>query len=171
MKHKYTLNLLIAGVVLILLSGCASTLQNGGKSTAATSSVSLLLAPLQNATDDDHAGTALTEITGTVLMQRGVSITRADVSTDAGTPDTATFCEKAREKKLTHVVEGTVHEYRYKTDLDGDPAVGVTLRLVEASSGKVVWQGSSAEVGVGFSSLTSAAQDALQELVGRMPLR
>jgi hypothetical protein len=67
-------------------------------------------------------------------------------------------------------VLGTALEYRYKTDLDGDPTVGISVRLVEALDGRTVWQGSSAKVGVWFASLTMAGQRAVRHLAARMPL-
>ena len=164
---KHTFKLMITGLLLVV-TGCASTLQSGGKGGGCLAGAKVLLAPVVNATDDDHAGAAVTELAGTVLMNRGASVVRADVSSDSTPVGTEALYQQARDKKAQFVVEGTVHEYRYKTDLDGDPAVGITLRLVEASSGKVLWQGSSSEVGVGLSSLTSAAQDAVTKVIGKM---
>jgi len=80
------------------------------------------------------------------------------------------YLEAARSVNATHLLLGTVHEYRYKTDLDGYPAVGLTLRLVDATTGVTLWQGSSARVGVFFASLTTTSQRAVRDLDRRIPL-
>ena len=54
--------------------------------------------------------------------------------------------------------------------LDGDPAVGVTLRLVDAATGQTLWQGTSANVGFAFASLSSAGQKAVRALVQQLPV-
>lgn len=45
------------------------------------------------------------------------------------------------------VVFGAVTEYRYKRGLDEEPAVGVTLRLMDVKSGQVLWVATVSRVG------------------------
>jgi hypothetical protein len=45
------------------------------------------------------------------------------------------------------VLQGSVTEYRYKPGLSETPAVGATARLVDVTSGEVVWSASHARVG------------------------
>jgi len=164
MNHR-ALSLCLAGF-LILLGGCASTLSTSKKTSPIQGAI--LLAPYVNSTDDEHAGTALTEITGTTLMQNGYDVYNVDqnkIAEDDTLPD---LKQQASEKNATYIVRGVVYEYRYKTDLDGDPAVGITLRVEHAQTGKLVWQGSSSQVGIGFSSLSSAAQEAVSDLVKKL---
>jgi len=94
---------------------------------------------------------------------------KRDASADKSKPPLSQT-DLARSVNATHILIGTVHEYRYKTDLDGDPAVGITMRLVDAETGETVWQGSSGNVGYAFASLTSAAQKAVRTLVRDMPI-
>ena len=49
--------------------------------------------------------------------------------------------------QVSHVLQGSVTEYRYKPGLSETPAVGVTARLVEVASGEVVWSASHARLG------------------------
>lgn len=152
----------------LLVCGCASTVQHGSTTPGLVLPKALFLAPFDNATDDEHAGQALTEVTSTTLMQQGAEVTRATPAADDAT--TPNYQQAARDKGLAFVVFGTVHEYRYKTDLDGDPAVGISLRVVATSSGKTVWQASGSKTGIGCSSLTEAAQQVVRDVVKRMPL-
>jgi hypothetical protein len=137
--------------------------------------VKVCLVPYFNATDDEHAARALTEMTASALLERGVPLVQTEPALvksrleNAAGPD-GLYVEIAKLLEATHLLIGTVHEYRYKTDLDGDPAVGITLRLVDAKDGRTLWQGSSAKVCVVFASLSKTAQRAVRDLVADLPL-
>ena len=53
----------------------------------------------------------------------------------------------ARQQKLAYVVTGSVEEWQYKNGLDGEPAVGVSLQVLEPASGRVLWSTSGARAG------------------------
>lgn len=168
------LRLLALGLVL-LASGCASVVYHGGSGGANIPVARVLLPPFVNATDDDHASRALTEMTGSALVEAGIPLFQTEETVLKSAADQAhgpdgRYAELARSVGASHLVIGTVHEYRYKTDLDGDPAVGITLRLVDAATGQTLWQGTSANVGYAFASLSSAGQKAVRKLVHQMPV-
>lgn len=169
------LNTFLILLVTVTLAGCTSVVQQGGTGKLESAEVRLFLAPFTNATDDEHASRALTELTATALLERGVPLVQTEPglvrsrAENAAGPD-GLYLDTARTLQATHLLVGTVHEYRYKTDLDGDPTVGVTLRLVDARDGRTLWQGSSSRVSVLFASLSSTAMHAVRDLVKRMPL-
>ena len=137
--------------------------------------VRVFLPPFFNATEDDHAGRALTELTASMLLERGVPLLQKEEALVKSREDKAAgteglFLEAARSVNATHLLLGTVHEYRYKTDLDGDPAVGLSLRLVDARTGLTLWQGSSSRVGVLFASLSTTGHRAVRDLVKKIPV-
>ncbi len=76
----------------------------------------------------------------------------------------------ARQQKLAYVVTGSVEEWQYKNGLDGEPAVGVSLQVLEPASGRVLWSTSGARAGWSRESLAGAAQKVLRELVGDLRL-
>jgi len=45
------------------------------------------------------------------------------------------------------LIFGAVTEYRYKRGLDEEPAVGITLRLMDVRSGQVLWVATVSRVG------------------------
>jgi len=161
--------------ILLFASGCAHVVTTGSATGERMSINRLLLPPFVNATDDEHASRAITEMTGSALVQAGIALYQTEelvirTAQDSAQGPDGRYAEIARSVGATHLLIGTVHEYRYKTDLDGDPAVGVTMRIVEASSGETIWQGTSGNVGYAFASVTSAGQKAVNRLVSEIPV-
>lgn len=166
---------LFLALLTLGLSGCATVVYHGGQAGGTVSVQRLLLPPFVNATDDEHASRALTEMTGSALVEAGVPLFQTEETLIKSAADQAQgpdgrYAELARAAGASHLLIGTVHEYRYKTDLDGDPAVGITLRLVDAATGQTLWQGTGTNVGYAFASVTSAGQKAVRNLVSEIPV-
>lgn len=163
-------------LVAFLLSGCASFVYDGTVAPdLAWSETRIFVPEFANATDDLHAGRALTELTTTALLERGLPVVQREVALQKSRLEQAAgedglYFEAARDVQATHLLLGTIHEYRYKTDLDGDPVVGLTLRLVRLEDGLTLWQGSSGRVKIWFGSLSSAGQRAVRRLVARIEI-
>ena len=64
-----------------------------------------------------------------------------------------------------YVISGSVDEWQYKSGLDGEPAVGVTLILRDKTNGEVIWRATGTRAGWGRESLTGTGQIVLQELI------
>lgn len=115
----------------------------------------------------------MTDLTATTLAAQGLPLIQSESAIARGyqmleAGQDVNFLQLAREVGATHAIIGTVHEYRFKSDLDGAPTVGLSLRLVDAGSGQTVWQGSSSRSSGYYSSLTGTAQGAIDQLVGEM---
>ena len=76
--------------------------------------------------------------------------------------------EWARDQKLDYVVAGSVEEWQYKNGLDGEPAVGISLRVLDAKDGTVLWSKSGARAGWSRESLAGNAQTVIDKLVGAL---
>jgi PBP1b-binding outer membrane lipoprotein LpoB len=167
-----TINALL---LILIISGCSSAGPNRGQRPLNEGPFTVMMPPFVNATDNEHAGQALTQLTGSALLERRIPLYQTEevlTKTDEDSPGKeGRYVQIARDSKATYLLVGTVHEYRYKSDLNANPAVGVTLRLVNVQNGRTVWQGSSSKVGHAFSSLTSTAQKAVQDLVRQIPLK
>jgi hypothetical protein len=132
--------------------------------------------PFLNATDHEHAGEALTQLTGSTLLEQRVPLFQTEEILSKGADETPVkkelgYQQIARDNQAAYLLMGTVHEYRYKSDLSAKPAVGITLRLVDVADGRTLWQESSSKVGRVYSSLTSTAQQTVRDLVSRIPLK
>jgi polysaccharide biosynthesis protein PelC len=161
--------------LLFLLPACNTVVREGGRPPLDDGPFRMVMAPFLNATDHEHAGEALTQLTGSMLLERGVPLFQTEEILSKTADETATKMEArhqqiARDNKASYLLIGTVHEYRYKSDLSARPAVGITLRLVNVADGRTLWQQSSSKVGRVYSSLTSTAQQTVRDLVSKIPL-
>ena len=128
---------------------------------------------MHNATPDETAGRAVTELAATTLLAHGIPLAQTEDALNrsralAEEGKAAQIVDLARSLQCTHVLLGTVTEYRYKSDLDGSPIVSVTMRLVDTTDGSTVWQGTSTKMTQYFGSLSRTAQAAVENLVQQM---
>lgn len=156
-------SLVLSGFCCLLVS-CASVDYEGASSgPLQRGAAPVLLAPLGNATSNSSAGVALTELLASALSANGLSWGIIDEeSIDRPILDIA------QERGFSYLITGSVHEYAYKTDLNGDPAVGASATLWDVATGRVVWQGSASATGAILSSLSEAGQKVAATLVSRM---
>ena len=146
--------LLAIGVLTLL--GCASAVQEWVKPGAGRVARVAVL-PLENQTSSLRAGQAVTDLLVSEILATG-AIAVMDPSeaadllrrenldpADAGRLPSAQRI--GRLLQVSHVLQGSVTEYRYKPGLSETPAVGVTVRLVDVASGEVVWTASHARLG------------------------
>ncbi|MFT6733752.1 MAG: hypothetical protein ACJAS9_001942 [Polaribacter sp.] len=68
-------------------------------------------------------------------------------------------------QEATYVISGSVNEWHYKSGLDGEPAVGITLELIDKVSKTVLWKATGSRSGWGRESLTGAGQTVIEELI------
>ncbi|MEN9573566.1 MAG: hypothetical protein RL514_1421 [Verrucomicrobiota bacterium] len=168
------LRLLFALLSVVLWVGCASSEVRQGGSRAPLGGVGrVFLAPIHNATPDETAGRAVTELAATTLLAHGVPLAQTEDGLNRSRAlleegKAAQIPELARSLECTHVLFGTVTEYRYKSDLDGSPIVSVTMRLVDVADGSTVWQGTSTKMTQYFGSLSRTAQVAVENLAQQM---
>lgn len=158
---------------VLSLAGCASSVRTSATTLAVQRNATFLLPLYENATVNENAGVALTELTSTALMQRGFSVRQLErrdslLLDPTAAPGLADYRAQARKRGADYLLLGTVHEYDFKTDLDGSPAVGITIKIVDPRTGNTVAQGSSGNVGHFSSSLTTTAQGAVEDLLSKI---
>ncbi len=71
----------------------------------------------------------------------------------------------ARSTGIHYGVTGSVVEWRYKSGLDGEPAVGIAMHVIEIHSGETVWSGSFSRSGWSRESLAGTGQKVIDKLV------
>ena len=177
MKQKL-LSLALVALLSGLLSACAVTTSSSSSGPLARDAKWALL-PMLNHTEVPQAGLRAEAITEALLRARGVaSLVRYPATlnpeslVDAGERKAQDEAAKwAREQGLRYGLQGAVDEWRYKVGVDGEPAVGVALQVIDLQSGAVVWSAVGAKSGWSREALSAVAQKLIRELLASAPLQ
>lgn len=72
---------------------------------------------------------------------------------------------QARTRGARYLLTGSVDEWRYKVGVDGEPAVGLALQLVDVETGKAIWSAVGGKSGWSRESLAAVAQQLARKLL------
>lgn len=163
----------IVGALLaaVLVAGCAVTRTSGDVPLARGEKWALL--PVLNHTESPQAGLRAEVIVEGLLRARGVNALlryppalAPETLLDPAERKAQDEARKwAREQGARYGVQGAVDEWRYKVGVDGEPAVGITLQVVDLHSGAVLWSGVGAKSGWSREALSGVAQKLIDALL------
>ncbi|HEX5676976.1 MAG TPA: hypothetical protein VFX91_03290 [Alcanivorax sp.] len=156
---------------LLLLAGCATHIR-GTSDVTLSADAEWLVLPLVNRTTTPQAGFAAQAIVEAVLAEHGVARVEAYQADDdqgvlfeaASQASREAMRQWAAAQGGDYVVSGVVHEWRYKTGIDGEPAIGVMIEIRDAA-GKVVYSGTGARAGWARQSLSETGQRVIDDLL------
>lgn len=141
----------------LLLAGCATAVQEQWVRPGTARIVHLAVLPFENQTPAPRAGAVATELlvnelagTGAVAVldpSQTADLLRRE-NLDATDPTRLPSAQRlGRLLRVSHVLQGSVTEFRYKPGLAETPVVGLTARVIEVASGEIVWTASYARTG------------------------
>jgi hypothetical protein len=159
--------------VLLSLVACGSTTTTVQRTAAIRPKARWVMLPFANYSETPQAGERVEAILDTLLRKEGIAqldryppIKEDDahliVSDRQRYEESLTW---AVQQKFDYGVAGSVEEWRYKNGVDGEPAVGVTVRVVELPSNRVVWSASGTRDGTGSETASGAALQLLGSMV------
>ena len=166
------LRMTLISLVAVLCSSCATLKSPRGANLQLDAAWVVL--PTINNTETPQAGGRLDSITASILRVRGVDhLTMITPTTTAGSDlfETANrhnqdvALDQARQQGAEYAVAASVNEWRYKVGLDGEPAVGVSLSILDVASGQVIWSGSAARSGWSREAVSAIAQKTVNQLL------
>jgi len=134
--------------------------------------------PFLNHTETPQAGRRAEAITQALLSSRGVmNVQRypasfqdeaALLSSDDKVLEAA--MQWAKEQQIRYALTGTVDEWRYKVGVDGEPAVGVTLEIIDLDHDTVIWSGVGSQSGWSREAVSAVAQKLIKTILGKAEL-
>jgi TolB-like protein len=169
---RRTLHVLAAlSVAAVLASACA--VLDAGPPPALEANARWAVLPFANHTETPLAGSRAASIAEALLHSRGLADVRsapgpqADVVDAGERPDRAAGLEWARKEGARYALGGSVDEWRYKVGVDGEPAVSLTLQIIDVRDGRVLWSGVSGRSGWSRESLGALAQKVMHDLLAQ----
>ena len=165
-------------LVLLAVAGCATT-DTGGSGPAIERNAKWVMLPVLNHTEVPQAGLRAEAITEGLLRAHGVGdLTRYPATLNQDTlfePSERKIMVEAekwgRSQGARYAIYGAVDEWRYKVGIDGEPAVGVALHIMDLQSNAVVWSGVGGKSGWSRESLSGVAQKLIRRLLATAPVR
>jgi hypothetical protein len=161
---------------LAALSGCATVqLQASASPHPDRQAVWCVLTPVNN-TSTPYAGGRVQQQLVALLGVRG--LTHVLLAPPLGGGGPLPVGEGAQEQQRQRLwarrhgarygLIGSVDEWHYKIGLDGQPALGVTLRLTDLRTGKTLWSGVASATGTSREGLAVLSERTLAGLLKRL---
>ena len=157
--------------MLALLAGCSTV--DVGRAPALAANAQWAVLPFANHTETPQAGLRAEGIAESLLRSQGaVNLKRypASVATETlfepmDRKQADATLAWARGAGIRYALTGSVDEWRYKVGVDGEPAAGVTLQLVDVASGDVLWAAAGGATGWSREALSAVAQKLMRRLL------
>jgi len=169
--YRLMLSLLL---VLLAVPACSTLTATGSISVSANQSWVLL--PINNLSTTPRAGENTAAMVETHLRKRGVDSLQTYIAPDAlslvSLLDTdrqqAEAVAWGHAQGIRYGITGTIHEWHYKSGPDKEPAVGLSLKLIDLANEKVIWQATTAKTGWGYTNLSGVASKAIDKLLNQV---
>jgi hypothetical protein len=155
-------------LILLLFSGC-STLSNNINQGKLDKNQKILVDVFTNYTETPMAGYRAASIIDAVLLQRGFKSSPmysmvSDESSNLEIPLMERI-QKAKNAGASLLATGEVIEWRYKTGIDGEPAVSLVIRVYDTQTSEVIFSSTGSKNGLGYSSIGLVANDVINGML------
>lgn len=176
--HIYRLRALVSLALLgvMLLGGCAVT--DVHRTDPLSRQAQWVLLPIANHSETPLAGRKAEASLLTLLHQQGITRLsqaphpqRQNLLSLPSEQDFQAALDWAQQQGARYGVTGSVDEWQYKAGLDGEPAIGISLRVVDVNTGDILWSASGARTGWGFTTTSGVAQKLMADLIDTLPVQ
>jgi len=124
--------------------------------------VTISLFRLHNYTDTPRAGMRAANLIEGILLAKEYEV-KSHLKEKL--PSMKKARKIAKEDGSKYFMYGGVSEWRYKTGIDGEPAVSIQLSLYKTKNSKLVWSATGSDSDWGNASIGTTAQDLLDEMI------
>lgn len=165
------LRALLLGCLTLFLAAC-STLDRSQAPDLEKQALWVVL-PFANHTETPLAGNRAEAITEALMRAQGLNRvkrhpnwTQQEALFDNGERrQLEEALNWAKEQGARYAVTGAVDEWRYKVGVDGEPAAGVTLQIIDVNNGDTLWSGTGGKSGWSREALSAVAQQLIRDLL------
>lgn len=171
MRNRFSRIVVVLVVLGAVLTGC-SVVDSKAPAAALEAKARWVLLPFANNTETPLAGNRAEAITESLLRGKGINLTRypASLAQESLFETGANRAQEqalgwAREQGARYAVVGAVDEWRYKVGVDGEPAAGVMLQVLDVASGTVLWSAVGGKTGWAREGLAAVAQKLIRDLL------
>jgi hypothetical protein len=180
-RDRGALYRVVALIALSAILGACGTVDGGSTSTfeergtyrdARKADTAWAVLPIANNTETVNAGQRAAAILTSLLSSLGFrnveqypSASDDSLFAPTNADDFAKAKKWAKDNGAKYALTGAVNEWRYKVGVDGEPAVGITLQVVDLDSDKIIWSGMASKTGWSRGATSTLAQKLAKELL------
>lgn len=168
--------LIICGAIFATLIASCSSYQvatspefQGGETWA--------IMPMTNNSNTPLASEKAEQILNSLLFSEGVKVIQYPASQQddlASILDDTAKQSQAQEwlnsQQAKYIITGSIEEWQYKSGVDGEPAAGISLQIVDNQTQETLWRASGSRAGWGRESLSATGQIVIQKLLNELDL-
>lgn len=154
---------MVYALAMVLLLGGCSTLELSRATVLPESNQikTITVFSLDNYTDTPQAGMRASNLIQGVLLSRHYRVLSG---IDKNRMSLAQQLQTARDNGSDYILNGGVSEWRYKTGIDGEPAVSLQCKIIRVDSQKVVWSTTASSNDWGNASIGTTAQSMIESM-------
>jgi len=156
-------------VISLFFAGCSSIVHKNEQQLP--NNKNYAISSFWNYTETPMAGLKAASIVESVLAKENIhlfSLIAGDEKASLN-QDKISFLRKqinkAKQLKASYLIMGEVQEWRYKTGIDGEPVVSYSIKVIELSTGNILFNAVGAKSGWGHKSIGIVAQEIAQEII------
>ncbi len=154
-------------LMLFMIITACSTVTNVDSSKVDLKNKVITVLPFENYTETPLAGLRVKSIAEGIMTSKGYKIVPQQLNQDKdyGYNEIKNMIEKLKESNVDYAITGSVNEFRYKTGIDGEPAVSITLKIYDIKEGKEIYTSVGSKTGWSHESITTVAQKILNKII------
>ena len=122
---------------------------------------SITIFSLDNYTDTPQAGQRASNLIEGVLLSKEFNVVN---SIAVKTKSLSDKLRIAGENGSDYLLTGGVSEWRYKTGIDGEPAISLQCKIIEVDTARVVWSKTASSNDWGNASIGTTAQEMITSM-------
>lgn len=149
----------------LLIVSCSTTVDISNKKL--TKKATYGVVPFYNFTETPMAGLRASHIVEGVLRAKGYRVLNRHwkENEDLSSDEIKMLIKELSHKGADFIIGGTVNEWRYKTGIDGEPAVSLTIYILDVNQNKIVWSGTLSRSGLSYESIGTTAQKLVEKVI------
>ncbi|MEA3523268.1 MAG: hypothetical protein U9R50_09850 [Campylobacterota bacterium] len=157
--------IMISVLGLLLISGCSRMqIATDNEMPSANYTKKIVVYSLENYTDTPQAGMRAANLAEGVLLARGYQVENKidGISLDMPLDEKIAYAEKINSD---YIFIGGVSEWRYKTGIDGEPAVSLQFKMLDVKSKEIIWSSTGSDNNWGNASVGTTAQALIESMI------
>ena len=151
--------------IIIFLSGCGGVDVSSSRSISTIDrSKKMTIYAMSNYTDTPRAGMRAANIAEGILLANGYRV-ESRIDSDSRKLTLDEKISDARQRGSRYIFVGGVSEWRYKTGIDGEPAISLQFKIIDIESKIVKWSATASDSSWGNDSIGTVAQELISNMI------